>query len=363
MEREPLPAPTELISALQDKITQVNFYRFCYLLEQAHGKNFSLGTSWNIKDDPIRFRPWPGMGFPASELKTLERSDQADIPDTLRVTFMGLYGVESPLPTAYIDDITQRREGYEVVAEFLDIFNHRLISQFYRVWRKYSWPATFRAGGSDVTSQYMLSLTGLGIPSCAKNIATPISRFLALTGMMRLPSRTAEGILNLVQLLAPNTTAKVAGHDPLRIPLKAPLRMSTQQPVSLASCPVMGSYGTDVNSQVLLTLTTSDTEECQAWLPGGRLHNDLIALFHVYVGARLHIRMQLKLARKDLPDATLSVKPQETSGQLGRTTVMRIQGENRHNKHDFITISLGRYQRLEENFNRRAADEHGDYRW
>jgi predicted component of type VI protein secretion system len=76
---------------------------------------------------------------------------------------MGLYGVESPLPTHYIDDITQRREGYEATADFLDIFNHRLIAQYYRIWRKYSYPATFEEGGKDKTSQYLLGLAGSGL--------------------------------------------------------------------------------------------------------------------------------------------------------------------------------------------------------
>ncbi|SUG56299.1 Uncharacterized protein conserved in bacteria [Salmonella enterica subsp. diarizonae] len=42
-------------------------------------------------------------------------------PPTVRTTFMGLYGITSPLPTQYIDDITQRREGHETVEHFLDI--------------------------------------------------------------------------------------------------------------------------------------------------------------------------------------------------------------------------------------------------
>ncbi len=77
---------------------------------------------------------------------------------------MGLYGVESPLPTHYSDDIAQRREGVEATEDFLDIFNHRLIAQYYRIWRKYSYPATFRAGGTDNISQYLLGTAGLGIP-------------------------------------------------------------------------------------------------------------------------------------------------------------------------------------------------------
>jgi type VI secretion system protein ImpH len=52
------------------------------------------------------------MGFPASELKAVEYDEDDDSkPPRVRTTFMGMYGVDSPLPTAYLDDITQRREG------------------------------------------------------------------------------------------------------------------------------------------------------------------------------------------------------------------------------------------------------------
>lgn len=84
-------------------------------------------------------------------------------PPTIRTTFLGLYGVDSPLPTSYIDDIAQRREGHEAIEGFLDIFNHRMMTQFYRIWRKYSYPASFETGGRDATSQCLLGLVGLGI--------------------------------------------------------------------------------------------------------------------------------------------------------------------------------------------------------
>ena len=77
---------------------------------------------------------------------------------------MGLYGVDSPLPTAYLDDIAQHREGHEALQGLLDIFSHRIMTQFYRIWRKYSWPATFEPGGTDRLSQSLLGLAGLGIP-------------------------------------------------------------------------------------------------------------------------------------------------------------------------------------------------------
>lgn len=363
MERESQSATARLTAQLQDDISRTNFYRFCQLLEQSQPDAPAIGSTWQLSNDPVRFRPHPGMGFPAGEFKRLDIPDEPDKPVSALVTFMGLYGVESPLPTACIDDITQRREGYEVASDFLDIFNHRLITQFYRIWRKYSWPASFQPGGKDKTSQYLLSLAGLGLKGCAENIATPISRFLALPGLMRLPTRTSEGIAAIVQLLAPDTRAEIVPHDPARIAVRQTLRMSASAPVSLANRPVMGSHAIDVNHQAHLRLTTDNPDEAKSWLPGASLHRDFLALLQVYLGARLDLRITLTLARALLPDATLSCKSGGGGIQLGRTAVMRRQSETRPEAGlDTITINLGRYQRLLEQPHRRDADDEGNYR-
>ena len=143
MERESQSATAWLLNSLGDNLPRTNFYRFCQLLEQWNPQAPAPGSQQSPRFDAIRFRPHPGMGFPAGELKSTEYDPQKPtLPPTVSVTFMGLYGVESPLPTTYQDDIAQRQEGSDVAAEFLDIFNHRLITQFYRIWRKYSYPAT-----------------------------------------------------------------------------------------------------------------------------------------------------------------------------------------------------------------------------
>lgn len=348
---------------LGDRLPYTHFYRFCQLLEQSQPQKPVIGSTWQVGLEPVRFRPHPGMGFPASEIKGLEPAELPGQPPTVRITFMGLYGVESPLPTHYIDDIAQRREGVEATTDFLDIFNHRLIAQYYRIWRKYAWPATFQAGGKDRTSQYLLGLAGLGIDGCAENIATPASRFLALLPVMLLPGRTAEGMRSLVSLLAADTRARVWHHDRRRVALKKPLAMSVRQPVSLKGRPVMGAYATDVNSQVLMRLTTTNPDEVQGWLPGGDLHTDLMALLHVYLGARLDVSLQLCVKRSLLPDAVLNARPGRDGIQLGRTSVLRPLSSASERQDSIITINLGRYERVQENVRRREADEDGDYRW
>lgn len=363
VERKSQSSPTRLINRLRHQLPYMNFYRLCRLLEQSQPEAPVPGSDWRVRQEPVRFRPHPGMGFPASEIRGMgdPEPEHTHLPPSVYVTFTGLYGVESPLPTHYIDDIAQRRDGHEATRDFLDIFNHRLITQYYRIWRKYSYPATYEAGGTDNTSQYLLGLAGLGIPSCAENTAAPLSRFLALLPVMLLPGRTAEGITALVQLLAPDTLATVYHHDPCRIPLKNQLTMSTQRPASLRHQPVMGTHGIDVNGQVLVRLASGNPEEVRGWLPGGELHGDLMALLHVYLGSRLDVRLQLCVARHLLPDARM-VCGENQAVQLGRTAVLRPLSSHQ-NQNDIFTIHLGRYQRVQENIHRRESDEDGDYRW
>lgn len=348
---------------LRHYLPYMNFYRFCQLLEQSQPAVPVPGSSWQMRHEPVRFRPHPGMGFPAGEIRGMSdpEAEHEHLPPSVNVNFMGLYGVESPLPAHYIDDIAQQREGWEATRNFLDIFNHRLIAQYYRIWRKYAYPATFAPGGSDNTSQYLLGLAGLGIPGCAATAGTPLSRFLALLPVMLLPGRTAEGMAALVQLLAPDTRADVYHNDLCRIPLKRPVTMSTRQPVSLKHRPVMGAQGTDVNGQVLLQLVTDNPDEAHGWLPGGELYRDLMALLHVYLGSHLDVRLQLCVARHLLPDAQLMCSANHVV-QPGRTALLRPLNPQQ-SRHDIITIHLGRYQRVRENIHRRESDEDGDYRW
>lgn len=347
---------------MRQQLPYMNFYRFCQWLERSHPGLPVTGSDWQLRHEPVRFRPHPGMGFPAGEIRGSETSEHPHLPPTVRITFMGLYGIEAPLPTQYIDDIAQRREGYEATCDFLDIFNHRLIAQYYRIWRKYSYPATFQPGGVDNTSQYLLGLVGLGIPGCATAAGTPLSRFLALLPVMMLPGRTAEGLGALVRLLAPQTQTTVFHHDRCRVPLKASARMSMRQPLSLKHRPVMGTYATDVNGQVLLMLTTDDAEEARGWLPEGELNRNLNALLHVYLGVHLNVRMQLRVPRHLLADARLCCKP-EYPVQLGRTALLKPLNAAARRNNEMITIPLGRWEQVQENIHRRESDEDGEYRW
>jgi type VI secretion system protein ImpH len=231
------------------------------------------------------------MGFPASELKVEYDEDDDSKPPVIRTTFMGMYGVDSPLPTAYLDDITQRREGHEALQGFLDIFSHRILTQFYRIWRKYSYPATFEPGGTDSISQSLLGLVGLGIPGTANHIATPVSRFLALLGAAAAGQNSGR-MQALVRLLAPDTTVQVSPYcRPVEI--ERPLGFYGDEDFLLDGNTPLGDEAMDASSQLLIALTTDNEQEAQGWKPDGLLYQDFLVMLRVYLGWRFKAKITL----------------------------------------------------------------------
>ena len=345
MAREAQPTHSRLTSRLEADLYRMNFYRFCQQLEKRQPDKPLIGSTSHPSDDPVRFCPHPGMGFPSTELKKVEYDEEDESkPPLIRTTFMGLYGVDSPLPTTYLDDITQRREGHEALQGFLDIFSHRILTQFYRIWRKYSYPATFEPGGTDTISQSLLGLVGLGIPGTANHIATPVSRFLALLGVLRQPGKTQEGIQALVTLLAPETRVSVSPYCLRPIEISQPLGFYGEDDFLLDGNSLLGEEAIDANSQLLIALMTENEQEAQGWKPDGLLWQDFLIMLRVYLGWRFKARITLTLSTRLLIAPPLG----EGSFWLGMNGVLGADSEESlHDIPSFYTTELGYYTGLQ----------------
>ena len=353
MEREPSVSYPELNDAFGKTLPYTQFYRFLHWLEQRHPHLPPLGSTSRLSDDPVRLRPHAGMGFPAGEFKGIEPhpDESPDSAPTVRTTFMGLYGVESPLPTAYVDDITQQREGHEAAEHFLDIFNHRLITQYYRIWRRHSYPATFEPGGTDKISQCLLGLAGLGIPGTAEHLDAPLSRFLALPGTLRMPGRTAEGVVALVAMVTPDTQATVTPWHRRRV--KIP-ELNLSDGICLGDLPVMGGFAWDVNGTINIALHTDSKADVRGWFPPHfTLYNDLLSLLRVYLGWRYDAHITLTFPRRLLPAPRLSTRRNDEEGSyLGYSFFLGHDPDDTTTDPlmpDEVTVELGYYEGLKPN--------------
>ena len=115
------------------------------------GACFPAASPWGDSPrPPARLRASsliPRSRFPASEIQELTLPPDDDSPATMKVNFMGLSSPQGVLPTPYTELIIERTQKKDnALRDFLDLFNHRLISFFYRAWEKHHFFVSYELG-------------------------------------------------------------------------------------------------------------------------------------------------------------------------------------------------------------------------
>lgn len=128
-----------------------HFHQLMRLLEQSVPRDIS-----DALDRRIRLRPDTSLAFPASDVRAVKRMPGQRFEVICR--FMGLYGVDSPLPQYFLDDVTLGDEAGQRLQAFLDIFNHRLYQLFHEAWKKQN-PFT-QSGAQGLYHRLVSGLTG-----------------------------------------------------------------------------------------------------------------------------------------------------------------------------------------------------------
>src|SRR5271169_3450696 len=110
------------------------FHQAIKLLEYLHPKAAPYGETIDPLEEVVNVKSRVYLESLSSDIYSLEKielseKDKAIAPTILNVNFMGIAGIQGPLPFPYTEMIIQRvRSGDTSLKDFLDIFNHRLIS-------------------------------------------------------------------------------------------------------------------------------------------------------------------------------------------------------------------------------------------
>src|SRR5262245_36535539 len=120
-----------------------SFFQLVALLERFHAPAARVGCEGPADKELLRFRSGTSLGFPASDISDFLQMEGSAARYEMVVTFLGLHGSVSPLPTFYAEDVLQNDDDGNPVREFLDVFHHRFISLFYRAWLKYRYHTQF----------------------------------------------------------------------------------------------------------------------------------------------------------------------------------------------------------------------------
>jgi len=284
-----------LIELIQREGYRFNFFQAVALLEKLFPEAPSPGETSDLKRERLRFRPAPGFGFPAnSVIHIKERSlvhrepedDEPRVPDDRKVievlvSFMGLYGVDSPLPNYFSGTIASEAPGHEALQDFLDIFNHRLYALFYQTWKKYRHYLSFRRDAKDLLSQHLLGLGGLGLPALQERLHVPPARMIAYAGLLGSRHRSADGLAALISDYLNGAPVAVRQFMPQWLPV--PQRLILGQAFALGRNTVIGEKFLDCSGKVRLVLGPLDSEVFDRLRPGLPDREAVQELFQLYV--------------------------------------------------------------------------------
>lgn len=151
-----------------------DFFQAVRILERLAPRQHPVGRSALPKNEVVRFRALQSLVFPPSSIYELTRPTEQHPTPQMTVAFFGLTGPSGVLPLHYTDLIMRLRRDVRgperyCLRDFLDIFNHRLVSLFYRAWEKYRFFIHFERGepqrggeNIDAFTLSVFSLVGLG---------------------------------------------------------------------------------------------------------------------------------------------------------------------------------------------------------
>lgn len=186
---------------LFDEPYRFGFFQAVRLLERIYNDHEPVGQDTNANREVVRFRTRQTFSFPSSEIHELTQRvlQDGEPPPEMMVSFMGLTGPLGVLPHQYTELLMDRARYRDTALwSFLDIFNHRFISLFYRVWEKYHFPIAYERTGEDQFTAYLFDLIGLGTNGLRGRLSVKDQALLFYGGLIAQRPHSATAVSAII---------------------------------------------------------------------------------------------------------------------------------------------------------------------
>jgi type VI secretion system protein ImpH len=178
----------------------VRFFQAVRLLRRALPHRRHVGEFAPPSEEAVRFRAHPSLAFPASEVQSVEWPENSDTPVGMEVNFMGLCSPVGVMPAPYTEFIIRRaRKRDDGFRDFLDIFNHRIISLFYRAWERYHFFAGYERRELDPLTPLLMSLIGLNTKWLEGRQCLEDQSLAYYAGLLAPHPRSAQALRQLLE--------------------------------------------------------------------------------------------------------------------------------------------------------------------
>ena len=300
-------AGCEVEEKLRREPYSFDFFQAIRLLEKFRPERKSVGQFVHPAAEIAHFRAHPSLAFPASQIQDLEWPE--DGPVRMLVNFMGLIGPEGVLPNPYTSLIIERqRDGDNTLRDFLDIFNHRIISLFYRAWRKYRVDVACERGERELFSRHLLSLLGLGTEGMRDRQTLSDESLIYYAGLLAQRPRSAQALQQILSdyFDVPVGIEQFSGGW-CRLDPETQYRLSEENSDSgeLGFGAVVGDEMWNQQSRVRIVIGPLTLERYADFLPDGQSFEPLRGWVRFFSNDEWDFELKLILEREQVPACTL----------------------------------------------------------
>jgi type VI secretion system protein ImpH len=295
--------------SLLSSASEFDFFQAVKLLTQMYGEQHP--ESVPAQAEAVRFCANNSLAFPASAIARVDENPGG--PPRMTVTFLGLTGSEGVLPAAYTELAIDREcFGDNSFADFLDIFNHRLIGFFYRAWEKYHFVIEYEqvlrnGSGTDAFTSYLFDLIGMGTPRLQGRLSVADKSLLRYAGLLSQRPHSAEALRSLL-------------HDYFELPVSVEQLLGRWQPLDpdelcylssgesssqLGGGAVAGDAVWTRQALIRIVFGPLSARQFRGFLPDGKCFAEAAALVRWFVGGALDFEIQPTLQGNEVPPCQL----------------------------------------------------------
>jgi type VI secretion system protein ImpH len=279
------------------------------LLEQTFPQHPRFGEGRQASEDPVRLGHTPHLAFAPSDVATYEET-----PGGVRLEqhSFGLFGPNGPLPVHLTELAYTRRRHVEddAIVDFLNTFQHRLISLFYRAWAEAEPATSFDRPDSDRFTMYLGALLGLASPAARNRDAVSDYAKLSRAAAFGRQTRSATALQAILEdyFDAAVSIREFTGAW-LAVPTDEQCCLGAERS-SLGGGAFLGSAIWDCQHKFEIVLGPLALARLETFLPGEVGLRELRALVRLFTGDEWTWQLRVLL----LPDET----PRTVLGKNGK---------------------------------------------
>jgi len=299
---------SRLIEDLKEHAPEYNVFYAIFLSEMISKKVHSDREEIKFDQKGLQFRPHENYVYPPKDIHSFDYQDEII---TFILNFMGLYGINSPLPRCYHEPVAIQNKihgsGKVPLQNFLDMFNNRFYWLYYQAWKKYRYHLLLSENSDNKNTQRIFAFTGQGLEKFSDDSLFPKFKLMRLSGVLCNRVRSKSGLYVFLKDFFPKFEINIIEFVPTMVKLtELPLlgNRYEERAYRLGDNSVIGKSVLDYMGRIRIEIGPMSFEDYLEFTPPNKKSELLKRLVRLYISDELEFDIKYIIRSKSIKSAS-----------------------------------------------------------